>query len=142
MHRRDIRNLNQIVEKGQIYEDIKWTLNENSCDILPFSGKRPLTQKTYKRLKRNKRLLILTIKWTKYVSNEVQKRNILTKTDLDNIVYRRTPSEKKAALLDAIMRRSEEDLETLKQILEKAKQETAAKLLYEGDDSLILGPSL
>ena len=113
-----------------------------SYDILSFSGKRPLTQKTYKRLKRNKRLLILTIKWTKYVSNEVQKRNILTKTDLDNIVYRRTPSEKKAALLDAIMRRSEEDLETLKQILEKAKQETAAKLLYEGDDSLIPDPSL
>ena len=95
-------------------------------------GKRPLTADTYKRLKKNKHLLIKAIKWTENIFIEIQNKNILIETDLENIESKPTPSEKKVALIDAIMKRSEEDLQILKQIFERAKQENVAQLLYEG----------
>ena len=106
-----------------------------------FTGKRPLSSHNYDRLKQNKRRLIEEIRWSDILFKSLKDMGVFASADYTCMESKLSSFEKKAVLIDALMRRSEEDFEMFQQALVQQGQENIAQILSRGvftNDHLIL----
>ena len=61
---------------------------------------------------------------------------VVSDVDVDKIKSKKTSCKQNAAIVDAVLRRSEQDFENFKTALEKTNQKHVAEFLVEGENIL------
>ena len=110
--------------------------NSRKCfKILCHSqGPQILSSESYERLQRTNQILVQKIVWSEMLYVKLKSADILNETDYERIESKDNFRDKKTELIQAIMRRSEDDVRRLREIFQQLEQNTMAKILSGGKD--------